>query len=107
MDDELRSDVEKILRWFRGNGQPGVFERQRDLEARQERADNLILEMQAMTRDTSKKLDAVIKERDVDRSWRRGAAWAFGIIATLFGVAGSVTASRILRVLSELSNSAP
>lgn len=107
MDDELRNDVDKLLRWFRGNGEAGVFESLRDLEARQAKADKNLNEMNLFAQETNRKLNKVISDREKEDAWRRGVAWTVGIFASIFAIGGGAVAARILSVLNEIATTAP
>ena len=110
MDDDIKYDIEKIKRWFHGNGSGGVFQRLSILEGSCSRLEEKVKivnnDISLAHKAAEKAHEAAQKiehERDQHAAWRRGATWAFGIVSTLFALAGSVAASRILSVLNKLA----
>lgn len=104
VDDELRSDVDKILRWFRGNGEPGLFERQRDVEARQDRVEHKLTDMQHAANETKSTLERLIKERNDSKAEWRGMKRAIYLIAAILGLMGAGGYASLVQLLNKIAS---
>ena len=100
MDDEIRSDIDKILYWMRGNGEKGVFARLSDAEKNLETVTDSVDQ-------ADKKLRYLVQERQNELAEWRGIKKAIYIIAVVLGLAGAGGYASIVSLLRSIAQSAP
>lgn len=94
--------IEKIMHWFRGNGQPGVFEQLRRNEEEIERVKDDIVATKRLAQQSVEVAQQVAQQQKEISDMMKGARIAvrvFVVILTLIGLSGG---SWIMMQLNEV-----
>jgi len=107
LQDNQSEQIEKIMHWFRGNGEPGVFEKFRINESRLDEVERQVQEVHEVAAEARAIAQDVRKQYEEINNMLKGAKITLAVVLIVVTATGAVGGSWVFQALKELLTLVP